>query len=184
MTLTTEPDLETSHNEPSQHTSRSTVISFIQNGKQTDIWPSALPGTPLQRSIINQSWQHIHTQPFNSLLAGTTGVGWYQKKTFTHSHPSWLSDILYHLPPFTTIYSILFIQFTCLRVLFDNLFPGPLWSSSWSWTHYSILHTFLHPIIIFFRSKCSYHRSPFCCNNNAMSSTGWAKKKRTVFQTW
>jgi len=34
------------------------------------------------------------------------------------------------------IHSILCVQFTCLKVLFDNLSPGPLWSSSWSWTLY------------------------------------------------
>ena len=55
-------------------------------------------------------------------------------------HPSWSSDILYQLPPFTAIHSILFVQFTCLTVLFDNFSPGPLWSSSWSWTVYFILH--------------------------------------------
>jgi len=31
-----------------------------------------------------------------------------------------------------------------------NLSPGPLWSFLWSWTLNFILHTFLHPIIIFF----------------------------------
>ena len=42
-----------------------------------------------------------------------------------------------------------FVHFTCLTVLSYNLSPGPLWSSSWSWTLNFILHTFLHPIIIF-----------------------------------
>ena len=49
---------------------------------------------------------HTHTQPFNGLLSGTTRVGWYQKKQFTHSHPSWSSDILYHLPPIAAIHGI------------------------------------------------------------------------------
>ena len=64
--------------------------------------------------------------------------------------------------------SILFIQFICLTVLFDNLSPGPLWSSSCSWTLYFILHAFLHPIIILISqlSSCPYHRSLFCCNTN------------------
>ena len=48
------------------------------------------------------------------------------------------------------IHSILFVQFTCLTVLFHNLCPSPLWFSSWSWALYFILHAFLHPIIIFF----------------------------------
>ena len=72
------------------------------------------------------------------------------EETFTHLHPSWSSDILYRLPSFTTIHSILCVQLTCLTVLFDNLSPGPLWSSSWSWTLYFILHAFLHPVIIIF----------------------------------
>jgi len=41
-------------------------------------------------------------------------------------------------------------RFTCLTVLSYNLSPGSLWSCSWSWTLNFILHTFLHPIIIFF----------------------------------
>ena len=72
------------------------------------------------------------------------------EETFTHSHPSWSSDILYHRPPFTTIHGILFLQFTSFTVLSDNLSPGPLWSSSWPWTLNFILHAFLHPIIIIF----------------------------------
>jgi len=36
-----------------------------------------------------------------------------------------------------------------LTVLFYNLSPGPLWSTSWYATLYFVLHTFLHPIIIF-----------------------------------
>jgi len=43
------------------------------------------------------------------------------EETLTHSHPSCSSDILYQLPPFTTIHSILLVQFTCLTVLCDNL---------------------------------------------------------------
>jgi len=42
------------------------------------------------------------------------------EETLTHSHPSWSSDILSQLPPFTTIHSILCIQFMCLTVLSDK----------------------------------------------------------------
>ena len=48
------------------------------------------------------------------------------------------------------IYSILLVQLTCSTVLFDNLSPVPLWSSSWSGALYFILCAFLHPVIIFF----------------------------------
>ena len=76
--------------------------------------------TPIQLHSVYRFNKTTHTQPFNR----TTQVGRYQKKTFTHSHPSWSSDILYQLPPSTTIHSILFVQFTCLTDLFHNLFPG------------------------------------------------------------
>jgi len=76
--------------------------------------------------------------------------GLVPKETFTHSHSSWSSDILYQLSPSTTIHSIFLVQFTYLAVLFHNLCPGPLWSCSCSGTPYFILHTFLHPIVIFF----------------------------------
>ena len=49
------------------------------------------------------------------------------KETFTHSHPSWSSHILYKLPPFTMIHSILFVQFTCLT---DSPFQQSLSRSS------------------------------------------------------
>ena len=54
------------------------------------------------------------------------------EETFTRSHPSWSTYFLYHLSPFSTVHGILFIQLTCLTVLSNNLFPGPLWSSPWS----------------------------------------------------
>ena len=89
-----------------------------------------------------------HAQPFNGFCPGQCRP--VPEETFTHSHPSWSLDILYHFPPFTTIHGILFVHFMCLTILSDNLSPGPLWSSSWSWILNFILHTFLHPIIIIF----------------------------------
>ena len=63
----------------------------------------------------------------------------YQKKhSHTHTHPDHRTSFIHS------------VHFTCLTVLSYNLSPGPLWSSSWSWTLNFILHTFLHPIIIFF----------------------------------
>ena len=97
------------------------------------------------------SWciQATHTHTQRPLVRDNPGRP-VPEETLTHSHPSWSSDILYQLPPFTTINGILFVHFTSLTVLSYNLSPGPLWSSSWSWTHNFILHTFLHLIIIFF----------------------------------
>ena len=69
------------------------------------------------------------------------------KETFTHSHPSWSSDILYQLPS-STIHSILLIQLTCLTVLFHNVSTAPSWSSSWYGILCFLLCAFLHPVII------------------------------------
>jgi len=89
---------------------------------------------------------HTHTQPFNGLKSGTIRVGRFQKKhSPTHTHPDHQKSFINFLHLLCSI-----VQFTCLTVLFDNLSPGPLWSSSWSWALYFILHAFLHPIIIFF----------------------------------
>ena len=85
--------------------------------------------------------EHTRTQPFNGLWSGTTRVGRYQKK-HSPTQPSPLSDILYQLPPFTTIHNILFVQFTCLAwakqttVLSgrpDLLRKRGTWGHSWAW---------------------------------------------------
>jgi len=77
-----------------------------------------------------------HTRRHDRLTALGPGLpGWtVSEETFAHSHPSWSSDILCQLPSSTirSIASSLTVQFTCLTVLFHNLSPGPLWSSSWS----------------------------------------------------
>jgi len=83
------------------------------------------------------------------------------EETFTHSHLSWSSTILYQLPPSATIRSILPFQFTCF--ILHNLSPGPLWCASWSGTLHFILHTFLHPVIVFCNT-CPYcHSVTTCC---------------------
>ena len=46
------------------------------------------------------------------------------EETFTHLHPSSSPNILYQLPPSTTIHGILLVHFTCLTVLFHNFCPG------------------------------------------------------------
>jgi len=107
----------------------------------------------------NDSWRHAvvsdntHAQHnrFTALwnLSGTTRVSWYQKK---HS-PLTLIVVINHsylLPPSTMIHGILPIQPTCFTVFFHNLSPSFLWSTCWPGTHHFILHTFLHPIIVFF----------------------------------
>jgi len=49
---------------------------------------------------------HTHPQPFNGPLSAST---------FTHSHPSWSSDIFYQLSPSNTIHSIR--SFQVLKIL-------------------------------------------------------------------
>ena len=72
------------------------------------------------------------------------------EETFSHSHQSWSSAIFYQLPPSTTIHSILPVQVMCLTVFLHNLCPSPLRSTSLSVTLHFILHTFFHPIVVFF----------------------------------
>jgi len=65
----------------------------------------------------------------------------------------WSSIIPYLFPPSITFHGFLSVQFTCLTVFFHNLSPSFLWSTSWSCTLHFILHTFLHPIIVFFSQQ-------------------------------
>ena len=140
-------------------------LSFLQAG-----CPSCRPTNTVKalKAQILTVQQQQQQQPFNGCWSGTTRVGRYQKKhSPTHTHPDHRTSFI--TLTFTTINDILFVQFTSLTVLLYNISPGPLWSSSWSWTLNFILHTFLHPLSSF-RSTCPYQRSLFCCNPNAMSS--------------
>ena len=129
-------------------------------------WRQKPAGIDMERNDVNVTLCIDHTLSYHLQLSRSQGNGRIThthnrltavgpgrpvpQQTLTHSHSSWSSDMLYHLPPFTTISGIHFVHFTCLTVLSYNLSPGPLWSSSWSWTLNFILHIFLHPIIIFF----------------------------------
>jgi len=95
---------------------------------------------------------HIHTQPFyDSLDSLRDNLGKpVPEETFTHSHLSWSSLIPYLQPQSIMIHGIFPVQSTCLTVVFHNLSPSFLWSTSWPSTLNFILHTFLHPIIVFF----------------------------------
>ena len=86
-------------------------------------------------------------------------------ETFTYSHLSWSSIVPYLLHPSNTIHGILPVQSTRLTVFFYNLSPRFMWSTSWPGTLHFILHTFLHPIIVFFSQQmpipCPRHIQPF-----------------------
>ena len=93
---------------------------------------------------------HTHTQPFYSsveFVRDNPGE-LVPEETFTHSHSSWSSIIpicFLHLPrTMASPYSI-----HVLSSLFPQS-PSFLWSTSWPGTPHFILHTFLHPIIVFF----------------------------------
>jgi len=92
---------------------------------------------------------HTHTQScYGSLDFVQDNPGeLVTEETFTHSHLLWSSFIPYLL---ITIHAIIPVQFTCLTVFFHNLSPSFLWSTSWPGTLRFILHTFLHPIIVFY----------------------------------
>ena len=100
--------------------SRSTSSNFSTVMHEKLPLRSICPTLTLCLSACRFILQDAHTQPFNSRWSGTTRVGRYKKK-LTHSHPSWTSDILYQLPPYTMIHSIFCVQFTCLTVLWQPL---------------------------------------------------------------
>jgi len=80
------------------------------------------------------------------------------EETLTHT-PSWSSS-LYQLLPSTTIHSILPVQITCLAIFLHNLYPCPLWSTSWSGAFHLIFHTFLQQISVFFLQHMSIPSQP------------------------
>jgi len=115
------------------------AVSCVQQSTGETRWPT-------QTHTLHEptmSWNFLHDNSrFSSQINYDTYThitfvwdylgGPLPEETFTHSHPSWSSDILYQLPPSTAIHSILFVQFTSVTVLFHNLSPGRLWPSSWS----------------------------------------------------
>jgi len=96
---------------------------------------------------------HTHPQPFyGSMEFVRDNPGELMpEETFTHLHLSWSPIVPYLLHPSITIHGILPVQSGYAP---DSLFPQSLlsflWSASWPGTIHSILHTFLHPIIVFF----------------------------------
>jgi len=122
--------------------------------------------------VLNSQIAHTHKQPFYSSLDFVRdNLGQpVPEETFTHSHLSWSSAIPYLLPPSITSHGILPVQYMNLTVFFHNHSPSFLWSTSRPSTLHFILHTFLHPITVFFRSTCPYHQYLFCSNTEIMSS--------------
>jgi len=96
---------------------------------------------------------NLHTlNRFTALwnLSVTTRVSQHQKKhspTHTHrGHQSYQSAFSIYYDPWHPPFSI-----HVLYSLFpQSLSPSFLWATSWSGTLHFILHTFLHPIVVFF----------------------------------
>jgi len=59
----------------------------------------------------------------------------------------------------------------CVHIMYHLCWPAWVssWSTSWSGALHLIFHTFLHPISVFFRSTCPYHRNLFRCSVNIIS---------------
>jgi len=81
--------------------------------------------------------------------------------TFTHSHLSWSSSILYLLSPSTTIHSIFPVQFTCLTVFLHNLSPSLPLGLEPSTSYFTQSSSS-------FRRTCPYHHNLFCCSSEIM----------------
>ena len=99
---------------------------------------------------------HTHTHTQHTTVLRLFGFcpgqpGWAvarKKHSLTHTHHG--HQYPYLLPPSSTIHDILSVKSTCFTDFFHNLSPSFLCSTSWPGTLHFIVHTFLHPIIIFF----------------------------------
>jgi len=123
------------------HTLHTSVhLIWQKEPHKTHLWLSAF-----ELLVCHSLMEGTHTQqqPFYGPLSGTTRVSRYQKKhSPTHHpdhHPVFIS--FFHLP--RSIASSLF-KLRAWQFL-HNLFPCPLWSTSWSGAIHLIFRTFLHP---------------------------------------
>jgi len=81
------------------------------------------------------------------ILSGTTRVSCYQKKhSSTHTYHGHQSSLICFLHLLRSMASPLPVQFMCLTVFFHSL--QVLFCLALAW--HPPLHTFLHPIIVFF----------------------------------
>jgi len=102
-------------------------------------------------------------------LSRTNRVSHYQKKhSTTDMYPDHQSLFICFLQLLRSMASSL----SHLRAWrsFCTTAVSLLWSTSWPGTLNFILHTFIHPIIVFFRSTCPYHRNLFYRSTEIMSS--------------
>jgi len=104
---------------------------------------------------ITRTCMHTHTHTHTTVLRlfgfcpGQPGLAG-TRRNIHPLRPIVIIKYPYLLPASDTIHGILHIQSMRFTVFFHNLCPSFLWSTSWPGTLHFILHTFLHPIIIFF----------------------------------
>ena len=105
-----------------------------------------------------QQLQQQQQQPFY--------VSRYQKKHTPTHHPDHHAIFIsfFHLP--RSIASSLF-KLRAWQSFLHNLFPCPLWSTSWSGALHLIFHTFLHLIRVFFLQHMPYQPQVMLENANA-----------------
>jgi len=138
----------------------------VHNGKKNICHKYTMNGQPVEevakekdlgvvftKKLNTRTYTHTHTHTHNCFTAlwldfvrDNLGEP-VPEETFTHSNLSWSSIVPCLLHPSTMIHGILPVQST---VFFHNLSPSFVRSTSWPGTLHFILHTFLHPIIVFF----------------------------------
>ena len=103
------PSLEKNAKEVRCFRDHSTNLTRISeqplNGTKTHYGLFSAP-PPTHTHTDRQTQTHTTVRPLVQDYPGRS----VPEETLTHSHPSWSSGILYQLPPFTTIHSILFTQ--------------------------------------------------------------------------
>ena len=95
------------------------------------------------------------------ILSWATRVSQNQKEhSPTHTYHGHQSSLICFLHLLWSMASCLF-NLRAWQSFFHNFSPSFLWFTSWPGTLNFILHTFLHPIIVFFCNTCPYHRTKY-----------------------
>jgi len=114
-------------------------------------------------SFKTDAGQLLHTTVLRPFVLDYLGEP-VPEETFTHSHLSWSSTILYQLPPFTAIHSILPVHF-----VLDSLFAQPLSKSSLFYL--LVWHPPLHTPYISSLSHCLLFTTPLEQDQPTATST-------------
>jgi len=101
--------------------------------------------------LLSTNTTQQQQQSFYGPLSGTTRVNRYQKKHSPTHHPDHHPVFISFFHLLRSIASSLFkLRAWSWQSFLHNLSPSPFWSTSWSGALHLILHTFLHPISVFF----------------------------------